>query len=342
MSNESDIDLDKALATTPETTPNGRPLAKWERAIEASRKRFEQIADKSLVTYDRESLFAMQHLIKSDYAMKIAEQNPKSVILAMANVAATGLSLNPAYGLAYLVPRDGAIRLDISYKGLLQIATDTGSIKWGRADVVYKADSFVYNGPADAPEHRADVFAKDRGEIIGAYCIAKTCDGDILAGVMTLAELHTVRGASESWKRGAVGKKGPWENYFEEMAKKAIIKRDQKTWPKTDQHKRLNDAIQIANEAEGGYTFDHAGPARVIESPPVKILPTDGAWDHIGDEAREYLEQRAAIVKDLYEAQGVEAANTYLDGLQLDAEETIAIWTLLPSPLRTASKRARA
>src|SRR5690349_10937068 len=105
MGNEDTIDIDKALEAAPDTAPNGRPLAKWERAIESSRKRFDLIADGATVNYDRESLFAMQHLIKSDYALKIAEGNPKSVFLAMANIAATGLTLNPAYGLAYLVPR---------------------------------------------------------------------------------------------------------------------------------------------------------------------------------------------------------------------------------------------
>jgi hypothetical protein len=55
MSNDT-IDLDKALDAAPETAPNGRKLAKWEKAIEASRGRFNQIADASLVNYDRESL----------------------------------------------------------------------------------------------------------------------------------------------------------------------------------------------------------------------------------------------------------------------------------------------
>lgn len=293
MSN--DIDLDKALEAAPMTAPgSGRQLAKWERAIEASRGRFDTIADKALVNYDRESLFAMQHLIKSDYAMKIAEGNPKSVILAMANVAATGLSLNPAYGLAYLVPRDGAIKLDISYKGLLQIATDSGSIMWGRADVVREADDFEYCGPAAAPIHKAKVFSKDRGEIVGAYVIAKTHTGDVLCGIMTRDELDVVRSKSDAWNRGAVGKKGPWETFPEEMCKKAVIKRDQKTWPRTDQHKRLAEAVEIANEAEGGYTFDHGA------SIPPQNLIGDDRRERCEEAAEQYAEAVAEIKRAIY------------------------------------------
>lgn len=283
---------DLTLDGAPETAPSGRQLAPYERAISASKARFEKISDAALVSYDRESLFAMQHLIKSDYAMKIANQNPTSVLVAMANVASTGLTLNPAYGLAYLVPRDGAIRLDISYKGLLQIATDTGSILWGRADVVYANDKFTYRGPAEAPSHEADVFSKDRGEIVGAYSIAKTHTGDILCGVMTLDELDTVRGKSEAWKRGSEGKRGPWEDFPEEMCKKSVIKRDQKTWPKTDRSQRLQEAVAIANEAEGGYVFEH-------QAPPANLIGDDRK-QRCDEAAEQYAEAVQAAKAAIY------------------------------------------
>jgi len=292
MNDDITIDLDKALEQAPETAPNGRKLAKWERAIECSRGRFDKIADGALVNYERESLFAMQHLIKSDYAMKVAEGNPKSVILAMANVAATGLTLNPAYGLAYLVPRDGAIKLDISYKGLLQIATDSGSIMWGRADVVREADEFEYCGPAAAPIHKAKAFATDRGHIVGAYVIAKTHTGDILCGIMTREELDTVRSKSDAWIRGATGKKGPWETFPEEMCKKAVIKRDQKTWPRTDQHKRLADAVEIANDAEGGYVFENT-------IPPANLIG-DERKQRCEEATEQYAEAVATIKAAIY------------------------------------------
>lgn len=262
----SEIDIDKALEVAPTHAPSGRELSKWERAINSAEARFAAVAGTgSLVTFDREALFAMQHLTKSDFATKIASQNPRSVFLAMTNVAATGLTLNPAYGLAYLVPRDGAIRLDISYKGLLQIATDTGSIKWGRAECVYANDEFEYNGPAAAPVHKSKPFG-DRGEMIGVYSIAKTDDGDILCGVMTMEQLDTVRSKSDAWKRGGEGSRGPWESFPEEMAKKAVLKRDQKTWPRTDKSQKLAQAVEISNDADGGYTFerDAAPPAQLI------------------------------------------------------------------------------
>jgi hypothetical protein len=133
----------------------GRELKPYESALAKAADDFAKTADG--LNYDREKIFAMQALMKNEFSMATANKNPLSVRLAMLNVAATGLTLNPAYGYAFLVPRDGAIVLDISYKGLLKIATDTGSIVWGRADVVYEADDFE-SAPIASPRRATAIF----------------------------------------------------------------------------------------------------------------------------------------------------------------------------------------
>lgn len=220
-------------------------------AIEVVKDDFTKAAG-DLLKYNDEAVFAMQALMKNDFSMKVANGNPQSVKLAMRNVAATGLSLNPAHGYAYLVPRDSAIVLDISYKGLIKIATDAGSVLWARADIVCEQDQFTYNGPASMPQHSANVF-RDRGEVIGVYCIAKTADGDILTEVMDRAEIDKIRGKSDLY---AKRKSGPWVEWFVQMCKKAVIKRASKTWPYTDRTQRMLDAIELANQSEGGYTLE--------------------------------------------------------------------------------------
>lgn len=229
----------------------GTDLAPYVKAIQGAKARFVTISGASR-QYDVEAIFAMQALMKTDFAMQTANKNPQSVKLAMINVASTGLTLNPANGYAYLVPRDGQIVLDISYKGLIKIATDTGSVEWVRADLVHEADEFTYNGPAAMPSHKANPF-KERGQPIGVYCIAKTHGGDVLTEVMDMAELEKIRGKSLAYVKK---KSGPWVEWFDQMAKKAIIKRASKTWPYTEKHGRLAEAIEMANEAEGGYDLE--------------------------------------------------------------------------------------
>lgn len=256
-----------------------KEMIPYQSAIAKAKERFVEIAGDPR-TYDVESIFAMQALMKTDFAMQTANKNPKSVHLAMINVASTGLTLNPAHAYAYLIPRDGAICLDISYKGLIKIATDTGSVLWVRADLVHEADEFTYNGPAAMPQHKANPF-KDRGEVVGVYCIAKTRDGDILTEVMDYAELEKIRGKSMSYVKK---KSGPWVEWFAQMAKKAVIKRASKTWPYTDRTEKLMDAIELANESEGGYQ---------LEAEPVRLVN----------------EQQAATIRDMIEAAGIEQAS---------------------------------
>ena len=89
-------------------------------------------------------MFAFQAVTRNDQLYRTAMANPASVRNAVINVAATGLSLNPALKFAYLVPRDNEVCLDISYMGLIKIATDTGSILWAKAEIVYEKDIFTY------------------------------------------------------------------------------------------------------------------------------------------------------------------------------------------------------
>jgi recombination protein RecT len=232
-----------------ETPAETTALAPWVDTIRKTEAKFQEIIEASgtAVSFATESMFAFQAVSKNDYSKKIAAENLPSLRDAIINIASIGLSLNPAMQYAYLVPRDGAICLDVSYKGLIKLATDTGSMLWVRADLVFASDKFRYHGPAAAPEHEADVFG-ERGEFVGVYCIAKTLEGDILAEVMNAKEIYQVRDTSMAWARK---KAGPWKDWFGEMAKKTIIKRASKTWPRSDKNDRLAKAIEVINQHEG-------------------------------------------------------------------------------------------
>lgn len=206
--------------------------------------------------FESECLFAKQQLMKNDYTLKTAANNQASLQAAILNVAAIGISLNPASAHAYLVPRDGAVCLDISYRGLVKLATDSGAIKWAKAVLVYEGDDFVWRGPNEAPKHEADVFDDSRidasdplNNLKGGYCIAKLTDGDVLVEVMTAGEIKEVRDASKGY---ASGKQSPWKGKWAgEMAKKTLVKRAYKSWPQSDGRERLDNAIEILNQHEG-------------------------------------------------------------------------------------------
>jgi len=211
-------------------------------------------ANGHLLDFQKECLFARQQLLKNSYTLGVAEKNQNSLQGAILNIAAIGISLNPANQHAYLVPRDGAICLDISFQGLKKLATDSGAIEWAKVELVYESDKFEWNGPAEKPFHKADVFSEDRGAIKGGYCIARLPDGTIFTEVMPVSEINKIRDTSKAFQKGG----GPWVNWYEEMAKKTILKRAYKSWPQTGSRQRLDTAVEALHQTEGTrYSIDH-------------------------------------------------------------------------------------
>lgn len=206
-------------------------------AIQEARDDFSRVLVDRSISFERESGFAIQILQNNDFAMKIAMGSKQSLLAAVTNIAAIGISLNPARKQAYLVPRGGKICLDISYIGLLDIAVASGSIMWGQAELVYENDAFRKSGMDKQPVHDFEPFGKSRGEIVGVYVVVKLHNGDYLTTTMSIAEVYDIRDRSESWKRNGGG---PWKTDEGEMIKKTVIRRAYKMWPKTD---RLDTAM---------------------------------------------------------------------------------------------------
>lgn len=227
-----------------------KPVPIPYQAIANAENNFQEIAEskRTKLLFKEEAGFARQLLESNDFLMKTAMKSPQSLKNAIVNLAAVGLTLNKALSYAYLVPRDGVICLDISYKGLVKLATDTGSIKWAKAELVCETDIFEYNGICTVPTHQIKhPFDQiKRGKIVGVYCIAKTNDNDFIIDIMSGGEVEEVRNTSKSKN----SQYSPWINFYGEMAKKTIIKRASKSWPKTDRN-HLETAIDIINEHEG-------------------------------------------------------------------------------------------
>jgi recombination protein RecT len=235
------------------------------------RANFESVNVDRSINFEREAGFAVQIISGSEYLLSVAMGNRDSVINAVTNIAAIGISLNPAKKQAYLVPRDKKVCLDISYMGLLDLAVASGSIMWGKAELVRESDDFRLNGFDKPPSHERAPFAKNRGEVIGVYVVAKTHSGDYLTETMTIDDVNDIRNRSSAWKAWISKQKScPWVTDPGEMAKKTVIKRAYKTWPKTE---RLEKAVHFLNtEGEEGLES--------IRQPAAPTCPEDvlSAW----------------------------------------------------------------
>jgi hypothetical protein len=77
------------------------------------------------------------------------------------------------------------------------------------------------------------------------------------------------------------------------------------------------------------------------EGRSVVITPTQGAMDNIPQEELQYLQEMAVDLIATCEQGDPKAAWDKLEGENLDAEQKIALWTLLPSKVRSALKKAK-
>jgi len=211
-----------------------------EQYVYGAENSFQNVLVDKSINFEREAGFAIQILTSGDFIAKLAVGDRQSVVNAVTNIAAIGISLNPAKKQAYLVPRKGKICLDISYMGLLHLAQVSGAIQWGQCKLVHASDTYESNGLDKAPTHRYNAFG-DRGSVVGGYCTVKTAQGDYLTEEMSLAEVKQVEASSKA-------KNGPWQKWWDEMARKTIVKRASKYWPRCE---RLDNAIDHLN-TDGG------------------------------------------------------------------------------------------
>ena len=109
--------------------------------------------------------------------------------------------------------------------GILKLIRNSGELASLDAQVVYASDKFRYRpGIDEVPEFEPDWFG-DRGEVIGVYAVAKMKDGAAYVEVMNKKQVEAVRNVSRS--KG----NGPWVTWWDEMARKTVIRRLAKRLP---------------------------------------------------------------------------------------------------------------
>jgi len=140
---------------------------------------------------------------------------------------AAQLGLEPGLlGQCYLLPfknnRKGIteVQFVIGYKGMIDLARRSGHIQSIYAHAVYENDEFEYELGLNPTLKHVPSFDSDRGEFLGSYAVAHFKDGGYQMEFMPKSEIEKRRQASP----GGRSKYSPWNNYYEEMANKTVIR----------------------------------------------------------------------------------------------------------------------
>ncbi len=148
----------------------------------------------------------------------------RSLSIAITRAAQDGLP--PDGRLAVIVPvKDnsaGVLRATYipMYQGIIQRAYELGDIAI-RAKIVCEHDVFDYDeGDVERLVHKR-AFLKPRGAMMAAYAIFTRGDRITHREVMSIPDIEKVRSVSRA-------KNGPWVTWYEEMAKKTVIRKGSK------------------------------------------------------------------------------------------------------------------
>ena len=116
---------------------------------------------------------------------------------------------------------------------------------------VYEKDHFRFlRGDDDRIEHEVYIGEESPGNIIAAYAIVMLANGEIKREVMTRHDIKKVRDASES-------PKGPgWNNWEDQFAIKAVIKRIAKQVPESKDPDRNDALLRVIQHDNDAMQFD--------------------------------------------------------------------------------------
>lgn len=149
--------------------------------------------------------------------------------------------------------------------GILKKMRNSGEMASISANVVYEKDQFTYE-LGDFEEIRHKPFLGDRGKAIAVYAIARTKDGAVYREVMSVADVEKVRQASRAKDSG------PWTQWWDEMARKTVIRRIAKRLPSSADV----DAVLAADNEASGF----------VQQAPIDITPAAPSIENPGEPSR--------------------------------------------------------
>lgn len=153
-------------------------------------------------------------------ALEVCKQ--ASICNALLEMVIKGLSV--AKKQCYFIVAGDQLTFWEDYRGKLMRAKRDTEVASVTAQVIYKGDGFEYTvdelGRYQLVKHETKLENINLQNILGAYAVVVTKDGDKWIEVMTMEQIR------KSWQQGAAkGNSGAHNNFTDQMCKKTVISR---------------------------------------------------------------------------------------------------------------------
>lgn len=190
----------------------------------------------------------------------LLEADRRSLLAACMKAAQDGLLLDGREAAAVIFGGKSGSRVQYMpmLGGLLKKLRNSGELASIAAHVVYDTDQFTYElGDNESITHKPSL-GSSRGKPIAAYAIARTKDGAIYREVMSLHDIEKVRNVSRAKDSG------PWTQWWDEMAKKTVIRRLCKRLPSSA------DVDALLDRDNEGYDLESRPQAQAQVTEPAQ------------------------------------------------------------------------
>lgn len=215
---------------------------------------------------DRLARIALSTASSNPKLMEIAtgtKEGQTSFIAALMQATQLGVEPNTGLGQAYLIPYGKQVQFQLSYKGLIDLATRTGQYKAIYAHEVYENDEFHFQYGLNKDLHHVPA-SNPSGEPMGYYAVYHLKNGgyDFIYWTKERVDKHAKQ-FSQAVQKGWTS---PWETNFDAMAKKTVLKQVLKYAPKSIEFAKVVEADETIK------TEIKADMSEVIDSTDYTII----------------------------------------------------------------------
>lgn len=258
-----------------------------DRTLKALIRSMEPEIKKALPSVITPERFTRMVLTALSSTPLLQECTPASFLGAMMQAAQLGLEPNTPVGQAYLIPRKNHGRQEcqfqLGYKGLIDLAYRSGEIKDIQAHEVCENDTFEYEYGLE-PKLKHIPAKSNRGPVIMYYAVFHMTNGGYGFEVASKEDIIAhAKKTSQSYESSY----GPWANWFDQMAKKTVVKQALKYAPvktdfvravATDETIKSNISENMVDEPDETETIDVEtvpGPQPDEQAPAMEPLVAD-------------------------------------------------------------------
>jgi recombination protein RecT len=155
---------------------------------------------------------------------KLLDLDRNSLMQTFMKAAQDGLLLDGREAAA--VPYKSQVNYLPMVDGIIKLMHNSGLIKTISVDVAYTNDCFEYEKGSNAHVKHMPLLSGDRGERLAVWCYVKTVNDGEYIEIMDMKSIEDCRRVAKS--------QNVWNAWYDQMAKKTILKRMAKLLPKSD------------------------------------------------------------------------------------------------------------